>query len=184
MGTNRSLRLLFLVLWMIVCTETNIYAQQIEAGEYEIKAAFLFNFLKFVEWPDDNLSRNSEYSICVLGEDPFGPALRSIQNKKMGEKRVTIKLCRELREVKDCHILFISSSEKGNLGKILASVGNSKILTVGDMSNFARAGGIIQFTIKENKVLFIVNVDAANRAKLKISSKLLKLSQIFREQNR
>lgn len=177
----KILRSLSLLLCLTLCIESNVFAEEITSGEYEVKAAFLVNFLKFVEWPQGEDSRNSAYYICVLGNNPFGPSLMTIQNKTVTGKRVITKLCKEPHNTNNCHIVFISASEKERLGSILKEIGYLNILTVGDMNDFARAGGIIQFVTERDKVHFLINIDAASRAKLKISSKLLRLSLIFRE---
>jgi hypothetical protein len=177
----KILRFLSLLLCLTLCIESNVAAEDITAGEYQIKAAFLVNFLKFVEWPQGENSRNSAYYICVLGNNPFGPSLMTIQNKIVRGQRVITKLCKEPHDTNNCHIVFISASEKKRLGNILEEIRDMNILTVGDMKGFARAGGIIQLFTEEDNVHFWVNIDAASRAKLKISSQLLRVSRIFRE---
>jgi hypothetical protein len=177
----KTLRFLLLLLCLTLCIESNVVAEDITAGEYEVKAAFLVNFLKFVEWPQGENSRNSAYYICVLGNSPFGPSLVTLQNKIVTGKRVITKLCKEPHDTNNCHIVIISASEKESVGSILEEIRDSNILTVSDMKGFARAGGIIQLVTEGDKVHFWVNINAASRAKLKISSQLLKLSRIFRE---
>ncbi len=173
--------LLSLSLCIVLCSGVTVYALDSNPGEYEVKAAFLLNFINFVEWPQDGLAHSPVYTICVLGNNPFGTALRTIQDKVTAGKRVVTRVCKNLQDTRSCHMLFVSSSEKDRLGSILEETNNLGILTVGDMKGFAHAGGIIQFVIEENKVRFIVNVDAANRSKIRISSKLLRLARIFRE---
>jgi hypothetical protein len=174
-------RFLFLALCFVMCIEFDVSAQRAKPGEYEVKAAFLINFIKFIEWPEDRTSSGPTCSVCILGDNPFGAALKTIQDKTVGGKRVTTKQCKDAEDIKGCQILFISASEKSRLGNILAEVGNSGILTVGDMKGFAQAGGVIQFVIEEDKIHFIINADAADRSKLRISSKLLRLAHTYRE---
>jgi hypothetical protein len=181
MKAGKTFSLSFFVLCLTICIALNVNAQEMTAGEYEVKAAFLVNFLKFVEWPRGDVSRTSACDICVLGHNPFGAALTNMQNTVVAGKRLTTKVCEEPREANNCHILFISASEKDRLGSILEEMKHSHVLTVGDMKGFARAGGVVQFVIEEDKVRFMINIDAADRAKLKISSKLLRLSRVFRE---
>ncbi len=167
-----SLNILLTVLFI----QAPAYAQA--PSEYQVKAAFLYQFLNFVEWPDDaGLKGEDEISICVLGEDPFGPALAAIEGEAVRGKKVKVKGVSGFKGMKGCNILFISGSERANMQEILQFAGYS-ILTVGDMEDFAESGGIIGFVTKENKVRFKINAKAAEEAGLKISSKLLRIGYI------
>jgi hypothetical protein len=146
--------------------------------EYQVKAAFLYYFVKFVEWPAD---LPDPITICVLGEDPFGPVLeRTIKGKQVGGKHLSIKRSRDLANLNSCQILFVSSSEKDRFPEIFDTLGNAAILTVGDTDDFSQLGGIINFFIEENKVHFEINLNAASGARLKISSKLLNVARVER----
>jgi hypothetical protein len=147
------------------------------SSEYQVKAAFLYNFLKFVEWPADGL--NSPTTICVgiLGRDPFDDALESVKGKSAKGRKVVVVHFRTLEEVKGCDLLFICASEKGRLGQILKHAHNSRMLTVADQDGFCEAGGMINLVFVKSRVGFEVNVAAATRAKLRISSQLLKLAR-------
>jgi hypothetical protein len=150
--------------------------------EYLIKAAFLYNFAKFVEWPANAFTHESDPIIlCILGTDPFGNALDSIEGKMINNRKLEIKRCETVEEAKNCHILFVSSSKKTSVPQILNAFKNLAVMTVGDMEDFGRLGGIINFIIVENKVRFEINLDSAQKAGLKISSKLLKLAIIVNE---
>ena len=153
-----------------------------ELNEYEVKAAFLYNFAKFVEWPsNESADPNSPMIIGILGRDPFGGEIdRAIEGKSVNGHRLTIKRFSTLQAYDHCHILFVSSSEKGNLARILATVANHSVLTVSETDRFAHIGGIINFITIENRVRFEINQDAAGRAGLKISSKLLSLARAVR----
>ncbi len=149
--------------------------------EYQVKAAFLYNFGKFVEWPPGALPADS-FAICVLGEDPFGPELdRLIEGKSVHGKKLGAHRLGRAEEAGKCQVLFVSASENGRLAHILASVRGRSVLTVGDTEGFAHRGGIINFRLVENKVRFEINLDAAERAGLTVSSQLLKLAKIIRE---
>jgi hypothetical protein len=154
-------------------------------SEYQIKAAFLYNFAKFVEWPAKALPETStSMTLCILGEDPFGTDLEQIlDGKTVNDKSIVIKRFRGIRGLEVCHILFISSSERHHLPEILDALREASMLTVGETERFAKLGGIINFTIEENKVRFEINVDAAGRAGLKISSRLLKLGKLIRDRS-
>jgi len=147
--------------------------------EYLIKAAFLYNFAKFVEWPANAFTHESDpIRLCILGTDPFGDALDSIESKMINNRRLEIKRCETVEETPNCHILFVSSSERNSVPQILNAFKNLATMTVGDMEDFGRLGGIINFIIVENKVRFEINLESAQKAGLKISSKLLKLAII------
>jgi hypothetical protein len=146
------------------------------SSEYQVKAAFLYNFMKFVDWPSDGL--NSPTTIClgVLGKDPFDDALDAIKGKAAKGRKVVVVRFRSVDEVKGCDLLFICASEKGRLPHILRSIHNARMLTVADQDGFCEAGGMINLVFVKNRVGFEVNVQAANRARLHISSQLLKLA--------
>jgi hypothetical protein len=151
------------------------------APEYAVKAAFLYNFAKFVEWPDDGFANPaSPLVLCVLGEDPFGDALRSLSGKTVNGRPLAIRHASTLGELERCHLLFVCSSEKSILPKILGETKDRSILTVGDMEGFARDGGIINMVKEENRVGIEINLEAARRSRLKISSKLLALAKIVK----
>lgn len=145
--------------------------------EYQVKATYLYNFSKFVEWPANlNGDQNMPIIIGILGDDPFGPEIeRTINGKTSNGRRLVIKRFQNLRALEYCHILFISSSERNSLRQTLASVGPG-VLTVGEADHFVQTGGIINFVFVENTVHFEINKAAAERAGLKISAKLLNLA--------
>ena len=162
-----------------------LYARTIRLSEYDVKAAYLYHFAKFVEWPEEALPDSATFlTIGILGTDPFGEAFVSIQGKSVKGRQLAVKRFASLRDLEPCHILFISDSEKKRLPEILEQLDEAGVLIVGDMKGFARAGGTINFVLRKNKVQFEINVDAAERAGLKLSSKLLKLAFIVRDERR
>ncbi len=182
--------LLFFVLSLLASGQ----AQQVQAAEskeYQIKAAFLYNFIQFVDWPKEKAAdSNTPIIIGILGKDPFGTILDSIKNKKIKGKSVVIRRVKTLEELekseesndkinelKQCHVLFICSSENKNLRQIIDLIKTDNILTVGEADNFLENGGIINFMLEEKKVRFEINLDAANTSNLKISSQLLRLAE-------
>ena len=149
------------------------------APEYTVKAAFLYNFAKFVEWPAGAFSGStSPIVIWVLGEDPFGDALGSLKGKTANGRPIVVRYAANLGELERCHLLFVSASEKANLPKILQTTKGWSILTVGDMNGFAQDGGIINLVNEEQRIRIEVNMEAAQLSRLKISSKLLALAKI------
>lgn len=155
----------------------NLQAQS-AATEYQVKAAYLLNFGKFVSWPSSALSaRADEFSICLSGDDPFGPVLDStVRGEKIDGHPVVIRRLRGSHEFTGCHILYISHSEQSQVRKIASSLSKSGVLTVGDSPDFMDQGGALQFTMSGNRVRFAVNLDATQDAGLVLSSELLKVA--------
>lgn len=153
--------------------------------EYQVKAAFLYNFVKFVEWPGEALPDTSAtITLCMLGEHPFGINFeQTIRGKIVKGRELVIERFKEILGLEGCHILFVSSSEKSRLPQILEAIKDMSLLTVGETERFAKLGGIINFFIEENKVRFEINTDAAKRARLQVSSNLLKLAKVIRTES-
>jgi hypothetical protein len=151
--------------------------QEIAPSEYQMKAAFLFNFAKFVEWPTAVLPENSPLVMGVLGDDPFDGALENaVRNKAIAEHPLAYKRVKSLSEVKDCHILFISSSEKKRWPQLSDALAGASVLTVSEnWDHFTDAGGVIYFFMENRRVCFDINAEAARKVGLKISSKLMLL---------
>ena len=166
---------------LIVCSAANLAAQEQKAGEYQVKALFLYNFINFVDWPaESSINASATINVCVIGEDPFGSALDEIENKTVKGKKLAIRFYQANDEPKGCHLLFIPASEKRHTAHILKSVREANVLTVGDTEESARQGSVIGFYIEQRKVRFAINIEAAKRAGLKISAKLLKLAKIIK----
>jgi hypothetical protein len=152
-------------------------------SEYQIKAAFIYNFTKFVEWPNDAFSSASDPMVIgILGDDPFGNALdQAVKGKSVDGHRLVIKRFPKPKDIDKCHILFVCASESRRIDKAIDAVRGSCALTVGESDEFAQRGGIIGFTLADNRIALEINVDAEKRERLKISSKLLKLARIVRD---
>lgn len=150
--------------------------------EYLIKAAYLYNFALFVEWPADAFAAaDAPIVIGVVGADPFDEALdRTIQDKRINRRRIVVRRLQWSQDLRGCHILFVSASEAARASELSSRLNGLPVLVVGETPEFARRGGTINFTIEDNKVRFEVNVDAARRARLNISAKLLNLARIVR----
>jgi hypothetical protein len=148
---------------------------QVVAAEYQVKAAFLGNFPKFVEWPSLQPGGRSPLVIGIVGDDPFGPMLSSvISGATSDEHPLVLTRLRWNDRLDGCHILFVSASEIQHLPQILSEAPNA--LTVGDFNSFARRGGMIEMRMVGNRVRFDINLGAARRAGIRISSKLLGLA--------
>ena len=183
----RRLGILIVVLGMTLNWTSAANAQAgdaSESSEYLIKAGFIYNFAKFVEWPANAFAQpDSPIVIGVLGTDPFGNTLdRIVEDKKVGTRGFVVrryKWNKDLKELKECKILFVSASERAHIDEIVDSVKGLPILTVGETPGFAERGGVIRFTLEDNRVRFEVNVEAAHQADLNISSRLLTLAKII-----
>jgi hypothetical protein len=151
---------------------------QNKPSEYEVKAAFLFNFAKFVEWPPDAFANtNAPIVIGVLGENVFGNSLEKIINdRKVNNRGFQFHNYDSANEATNCQILFISSSKKNDLAKIIDALHDASVLTVSETGGFLKAGGMINFVFEGNNVRFQISDEAAKKARLKISSKLLSLA--------
>jgi len=156
-------------------------AQSGQPSEYEVKAAFLFNFTKFVEWPDSTFSGpQAPIVIGIIGDDPFGDGLiRIVAGQKAQGRAIVIIKYRYGDDLRRCQVLFISASERLRSGEILAKLQDASVLTVSDIDGFAEAGGMMQFVMQESRVHFVVNLDAATQSKLHVSAKLLALARVI-----
>ena len=182
----RRLTILIALLGMTlnITSTADAQAGDADSSEYLIKAGFIYNFAKFVEWPSAAFSQaDSPIVIGVLGTDPFGNVLdRIVEDKKLGPRGFVVrryKWGRDVKDLRDCKILFVSASERTHVDEILQSVKGLPILTVGETPGFAERGGVIRFTLEDNRVRFEVNVAAAHQADLNISSRLLTLAKII-----
>jgi len=149
------------------------------ATEYQIKAAFLYNFTKFVEWPADAFKTpDAVVQICILGDNPFGQELDNlIQNKTVNGREVRVQQLRRVRDVHNCHIVFVSRGESPQLTQILEELRGGSVLTVSDIPGFTARGGMINFVLDKDRVRLEVNDKAASQVRLKISSKVLSLAR-------
>jgi YfiR/HmsC-like len=156
-----------------------------DSVEYPVKLAFLYNFAQFVEWPADSYSNQSApLSICIVGHDPFSPSTEGeIQARKAWGHPVEVLKPGRPVTLTTCHIVFIPVSDSDQAGRILRSLKGSSALTVGETEGFAAMGGIINLTVEKSQVHFEVNRLAADRAHLKISSRLLNLARIVPDQD-
>jgi len=154
-------------------------------GEYEVKAAFLYNFAKFVKWPDEAAS-GATFVIGVLGEDPFGPALeKTLHGKTVLDKTVEVRRFASPEAARDARIVFVSASEKDRLKEILKTLAGSAVLTVGDMDGFADRGGMIAFQLRDEAVRFDINLAAARQNNIVLRSQLLRIARhVFPDRGR
>ncbi len=166
-------RLLFLTLAPLAITAP-IAAAVEPVAEYALKAAYLYNFAGFTTWPGDS---GPSIQLCVLGKDPFGAALDNLTGKAVGNSRLAVRRLDSGESIRDCQILFISASEKAALTTIVDSLRGASVLTVADIPGATEQGVMIEMTLDDRRVVFSVNAEAARRARLSISSKVLRLAK-------
>ncbi len=145
--------------------------------ESQVKAAYLYNFGKFVTWQVDRIAVSDSIEMCVLGKDPFGSILDStVAGESIDGRKITVKRMSRVQDAAQCRILFVSSSEENRLRSILADAQRLGMLTVSDIPHFAEQGGIIEFVTQQDKIRFEVNRGAAEQSHLVLSSQLLKVA--------
>jgi len=150
-----------------------------DIGEGDVKAAFVLNFIKFVEWPSSAFaSPDAPILISVLGNDPTASALASLDGKMASGRRVVVRKVPGLPVLERCHVLFIGASEKAALPPILGTIQRWPALTIADFEGFAGRGGTIGFIRRDNRIGFEINEESARNAGLKISAKLLYLGKV------
>lgn len=183
-GTKfRLLSAAFVILCGVCTAGSAPILGQSTSAKYEVKAEYLYNFAKFVEWPANAFpSDNSPIIVCVFGKDPFSGDLETtVLGKTLGGRPFETRHTRRFEELHLCQMVFVSSGEARHIPKILTAVKSAPVLLVGDSRNFAEEGGEIGFVLQDGKVHFVVNVDAVERAHLKVSSKLLSLARIVHD---
>ena len=174
---KRIIALVLMLLMQMICVTLSSANQP---REYQLKAAFLYSIIKFVDCPGCGVVTRP-LNLAILGQDPFGDDLDVIKGKTAKGRIIVVKYYRRAEDVKDCDVLFISASEKNRRAHIIKQFQNMPILTVADQEGFCEAGGMINLTTVNNKVGFEVNVAAVHRAQLSISSQLLKLAKTITE---
>ncbi len=148
-------------------------------SEYETKALFIVNLLKYTEWPADRfVAPDAPYIIGVLGRNPFGKAFRLFEGRKVNNRPLQIKEYDSPQEAKaDAHVLFVASNERSRFAESLSALENAPILTVSDGDGFVDKGGILGMSLENKRISFVISQAAANRARLGISSEVFKLAR-------
>jgi len=155
-------------------------AQETLPPEYQIKAAFLFNFVQFVEWPEHAFSApDAPIRIGVLGPNPFqGKLVSTVQGETVRGRPLAVEHSARLADLLDCHLIFVGASERAQLGAILNALAGRPVLTVGETPDFARRGGVVNFYLEGQKVRFEINRAAAQRQHLRLASQMVKLARL------
>jgi len=149
--------------------------------EYELKAAFIYQISRFVEWPPSPVA-GAPLRLCVFGGNTFGTALDTIRNKPVDERKMEVSLLDMNADIRECNMLFIAAPAEKHLERIAALSRGAGMLTIGDTQGFAQRGAMVNFFVENGKIRFEINLEASRRAGLKISSQLLKLARIVREE--
>jgi hypothetical protein len=176
----RILRLLAFVACTLGCAGTVATAQSQPLSESQIKAGFLFNFTKFVEWPPEAFADSGVPIVLgIVGDNPVTELLiETAAGKTVNGRAVIVQRFKEGQDPRTCHILFVSSSQEKHMPQILEGLKGSPVLTVGETSGFAQSGGMINFSVEGNKVRLEINLDATARARLKISAKVIAVARL------
>jgi len=184
-GSRRRRRCVGALLATLVWGSSNVHPQTAKPTDYEVKAAYLARFVKFIEWPDNpspppagGASADEPFPICILGQDPFGSALdAALAGEIFGRHPLVPRRVANAREAASCRVVFIGDDDR-TLRKDLTALEGSKVLTVSDQPDFLKRGGMIQFVLQGNppRVRFEVNLMAAKKAGLNLSSELLKVA--------
>ncbi len=151
--------------------------------EHEVKASFVYTVAKFVDWPPEAfVDPGAPFVFVVLGDDPFEDSLvHTVAGKTVGGHPVEVVGVKDAKDLVACHVLFVGRSEASRVSEVLARLRGASVLTVSDSERFAQSGGVMRLALDQNMVRFEVNVDAAERAHLQISSKILKLGKVVRD---
>jgi len=177
--TSVRLPIFIVACWLAFNTPRPLYLKG-QGVEYPVKLAFLYNFTKFIEWPPGSYRYpDAPLAICIVGHDPFSPDIEGdLRTRIVGSHPVEVLTLKPTDTLNVCHMVFIPATEKNQADQIVKGLKGSSTLTVGETEGFAGLGGMINLTVEGNKVHFEVNQLAAQRAGLKISSKLLSLAKI------
>jgi YfiR/HmsC-like len=182
---SRLLGTIAVTVWAILVA-TSLVAQTQRPSEYQVKAAYLYNFGKFVKWPASSVANQSNsFTICVLGDDPLGSVLQStLAGQSIGGRPVAVRRIPKPQDGTTCHILFLNTEEQSHLREILRALGQASVLTVSDISDFSKQGGMIQFVMEGSRVRFEINRASAEDAGLVLTSDLLKVATAIRGTSR
>jgi hypothetical protein len=157
----------------------DVWPQGNPSSEYAIKAAFLFHFAQFAEWPATAFKdATTPLTFCTLGENEFHGALDdSISGKRIGNRTLRVQRLKEPQGAAECQVIFVGGNDKKRIPALLASLKDAPVLTVGDTENFVQNGGMIGLFLEDSKIRFDINLDSVERAKLRISATLLALAR-------
>ncbi|MBU4262484.1 MAG: YfiR family protein [Proteobacteria bacterium] len=158
----------------------SLQAQEI-SQEYRLKAAFLVNFARFITWPEQSFSaKQQEFTICVAGVNPFSNVLSAVESKQINGRKIRVTYVDSLRKVPQCHLLYVSRSEEEDLAYLSTGIALHPVVTVSDIPGFVKAGGSIEFILKENRLSFIINHSALKQRGIQAGASMLDLAASVR----
>lgn len=176
---NKGRNLLLLLL--ILAGSAGLLRAEPQNQEYQLKAAFLVNFARFIIWPDRAFPPESpEFTFCVFGDNPFGLALDGIETKKIGGRESRVVFTDSIDRIEQCHLLYVSRSEKSNLGGLMTALSRRAVVTVSDIPGFADTKGAIEFVQKQDRLTFIINNTILKQQGIRADSSLLNLAASIR----
>lgn len=181
-GTMRQLFAAVALVGTLACSPAHADNSDAQLTEYRIKSAFLYNFTRFVTWPEA-AKGGPVFNLCVLGADPFGNTLDALEGKKVDDSNLAVRRHAALQDTAGCQLVYVNVPPS-RLNRTMDALAGKPVLTVSDMAGFTEAGGIIKFKLVDNKIRFDINIDAARQSDLSISSKLLSLATIVRSAGR
>lgn len=153
-------------------------AMAADLAEYQVKAAFIYNFTRYVEWPPEAMnSKDNAFTVCIIGQDPFGAAFSSVEGRAVGGRPLRVRREVRLEDSVHCQVAFIADSEERRLQPMLKVLSSAPVLTISDIEGFAEAGGAIGLFVAENRLQFDANFATLQRANLKASSQALRLAR-------
>lgn len=149
-------------------------AEATSPSEYQVKAAFIYNFAKYAEWPSEVMGgRDRPFTLCIVGRDPSDSAFSSVEGRQVGGRPLKIRRDVRMEDIAGCHIAFISESEEHRLPSVLKSMASAPILTISDIDGFVEAGGAVGMFVAEDRLKFDANFTALQRANIKVNSQVL-----------
>ena len=174
-------RILLLVM-LVLLPAGDIQGQPQAGSEYQVKAAFIYHFARFTQWPEGAFPEpDSPLVLCLIASDPDADILLALGGKAVRDRRLVVRKLTTEADIPGCHILYLATKDAETIRKGLALARDHSILTVGETAGFIRLGGIINFFEREQQLRFAVNLDAAEAANLKFSSQLLMSAEIVQE---
>jgi hypothetical protein len=172
----KFLRFLLLCSLFLMVSSGLLRAEEV-SQEYQLKAAFLVNFSRFLTWPEQSFPpEQQEITFCIAGKNPFGATLSAVEGKKINGRNVKVVFAGSLQRLPQCHLLYVSSSEKNDLAVFLSRIGQNSMVTVSDIPGFVAAGGSIEFVIKDDRLSFVINNADLKKRGIQASAAMLDLA--------
>lgn len=171
----------FLLFLLVLVGSTGLLRAESPDREYQLKAAFLVNFARFIIWPDRAFpTKHSEFTFCLFGDNPFGSALDGIEKKKIGGRECRVEYMGSIDQIGQCHLLYVSGSERPNLDRLIPAFSRHAVVTVSDIPGFADKKGAIELVQKQDRLTFIINNSILKQQGISADSSLLDLAASVR----